>query len=318
VSDAGDYDEELDEPEEAAPTAPTFDEDDELGALTVRVRNALTSLPSFFEFGTNIEGVMATDLFALNGVLGAAIEVQVVATLNKMRDLWDPDEELLGYRFIRQSQTFPDVLLVGPTGDKKLGIELKGWYLLAKEGMPSLRYSTTPAACTKYDLLVVVPWHLSNVLSGTPVCVEPWAISAKYAAEYRNFWWEFVRAPKEPDKPRGVTLSTHTTPYPSKDMPIADEAEYDKGNNFGRLARVPSLMRTFLEDAKGGLALGIPIRDWVAFLKRHSDNNDPDRVHELLVKQMKKAQREGSEAEATRILEALDAFRAALAPNHDE
>jgi hypothetical protein len=86
VSDAGDYDEELDEPDEAAPTEPTFDEDDELGALTVRVRNALTSLPSFFEFGTNIEGVMATDLFALNGVLGAAIEVQVVG--DSSRTLW--------------------------------------------------------------------------------------------------------------------------------------------------------------------------------------------------------------------------------------
>ena len=68
-------------------------------------------LPGFFEFGTHFEGIDATDLFSLNSVLGASIEGQVVRTLNKMRNEWDPDEQWTGYRFVRQSQTFPDVLL---------------------------------------------------------------------------------------------------------------------------------------------------------------------------------------------------------------
>ena len=38
-----------------------------------------------------------------------------------------------------------------------LGIELKGWYVLSKEGEPSGRYKVTPAACAPQDLLVIVP-----------------------------------------------------------------------------------------------------------------------------------------------------------------
>jgi hypothetical protein len=111
-------------------------------------------------------------LFSLNSVLGTSIEVQVVHTLNKMRNIWDPDEDWAGYRFERQSQTFPDVRLVrrgAGDPDIAMGIELKGWYLLSKEGVPSLRFQVTPAACSPFDLIAVVPWHLSYVLSGTPV-----------------------------------------------------------------------------------------------------------------------------------------------------
>lgn len=77
---------------------------------------------------------------------------------------------------------FPDVRLVrrGASGtpDIALGIELKGWFLLAREGEPSFRFQTTPAACADHDLLVVLPWHLDNVLAGSPVVAEPWVVSA--------------------------------------------------------------------------------------------------------------------------------------------
>jgi hypothetical protein len=82
-------------------------EGDRRTELAQRVGGALLVLPGFFEFGTRIEGIDATDLFSLNSVLGTSIEVQVVHTLNKMRGVWDPDEEWVGYRFERQSQTFP-------------------------------------------------------------------------------------------------------------------------------------------------------------------------------------------------------------------
>jgi len=76
-----------------------------------RVREAVLALPGYFDSHTNIEGVAATDLFALNTVLGATIEVQVVQTLNRMRDVWDPEDEWPLHVFERQAQTFPDVLL---------------------------------------------------------------------------------------------------------------------------------------------------------------------------------------------------------------
>lgn len=303
------FDEE--EPVEGAPPAPEppdLDPSEPRTSLHERVRGALIALPAYFEFKTEIEGVEATDLFALNDLLGSAIEVQVVTTLNRMRAVWDPDEAWAGYRFERQSQTFPDVLLARPGAPPEiaLGIELKGWYLLSKEGAPSLRYTTTPVACSEYDLIAVVPWLLSNVLSGSAVCAEPFVCSARWAAEYRNHWWEFVRKPKESDKPKGVIIATQGKPYPTKDLQISDVAEYDKGSNFGRLARTKGLMGEFMVSAKAQAALGIPIRDWVAFLRQHSDKSDPKLVYEKLVMQLRKATKLGSTEKAERLLALFD------------
>lgn len=134
-------------PQPEPPREPDLPEGDPRTLLAQRVRAALMVLPGFFEFGTNFEGIDATDLFALNSVLGASIEGQVVRTLNKMRTEWDPDERWTGYRFVRQSQTFPDVLLARRGADSveiAMGIELKGWYLLSKEGVGSFRFQVTP------------------------------------------------------------------------------------------------------------------------------------------------------------------------------
>lgn len=81
------------------PSEPELPEGDPRTLLVQRVRSALMVLPGFFEFGTHFEGIDATDLFALNSVLGASIEGQVVRTLNKMRGEWDPYEQWAGYRF---------------------------------------------------------------------------------------------------------------------------------------------------------------------------------------------------------------------------
>ena len=55
-----------------------------------RVRDALAAVPAQFATEIFISGVLATDLHTLNSALGAAIEEQVVATLNAMRATWDP------------------------------------------------------------------------------------------------------------------------------------------------------------------------------------------------------------------------------------
>jgi hypothetical protein len=174
------------------------DRDWEHYELHRRVRESLIALPAYFHTETHVVGLSATDVFTLGAVLGAAIEEQVVETLNRMRPVWDPDEEYLAYSFVRQSQAFPDILLMNgrrrtDRTDIVMGIELKGWYLLAKEGEPSFRYKVTPEACEPQDLLVVVPWILSDVISGTPKALEPYIESARYAAEYRNYYWQELR-----------------------------------------------------------------------------------------------------------------------------
>ena len=112
-----------------------------------------------------------------------------------------------------------------------MGIELKGWYLLAKEAEPSLRFQVTPAACATQDLIVVVPWVLSNVISGSPILFEPFIESARFAAEYRNYHWQHVRQTAQDSS---IEIAPHARPYPSKSDPISDRAVADGGGNFGR------------------------------------------------------------------------------------
>jgi hypothetical protein len=56
--------------------------------------------------------MLAPDVFTLASALGATIEEEVVQTLNRMRQVWDPDQEYQTYGFVRQPQTFPDVYYV--------------------------------------------------------------------------------------------------------------------------------------------------------------------------------------------------------------
>lgn len=252
--------------------------------LWKNVKEALYSLPSFFRTATHIEGIAATDIFTLNTVLGAAIENQVVQTLNQMRSVWDPDENYLPYSFVRQSQTFPDVLLRRPTigesqtDDIIMGIELKGWYLLAKEGEPSGRFQVTPAACAPQDLIVIVPWVLDNVISGAPRVLSPYVESSLFFAEYRNYYWTVLR---DTNLPRDITHPTDITPYPTKSDRIIDVPASDKGGNFGRFART-RLMDTYFAQMQSTLLCGIRAEHWLSFFQLFRDREDTARIKEAI------------------------------------
>lgn len=96
-------------------------------------------------------------------------------------------------------------------------------------------------------------------------------------------------------------------------MQIADTPDYDRGGNFGRLARVVGLMAEFIASAKAQDAMGIPINDWILFLRRHSDNSDPDQVTSSLSQELSRSTRAGSEQDAARVLEHLEALTRLLA-----
>lgn len=236
-------------------------------ALYERVVDALRAIPAHFASGTVIEGILATDLQTLNAPLGATIEDQVVETLNRMRPVWDPGERYQTFSFHRQAQTFPDVLLKADRDGQEviLGIELKGWYLLAKEGEPNFRFQVAPAACAAADLLVVVPWALKNVLSGRPVTFKPFVIPARYAAEYRNYWWLEVREVQAGE--RHIESPPGVAPYPRKSDKIADLPSSDKGGNFGRLART-GILDDYLAEMRGTLLAGVPVAAWLSFFKK--------------------------------------------------
>ena len=235
-------------------------------SLYLRVVRALYAVPAHFSSETNIQGLIATDLQTLGSVLSAAIEEQVVSTLNQMRPVWDPNEQYQRFFFERQAQVFPDVLLKSDTNGREiiLGIELKGWYLLAKERVPNFRFTTTADACAEADLIAVMPWNLGNVLSGAPVIHKPFVAQAKYAAEYRNYWWSEVRSTRSDT---GITSPEDVNPYPAKSAQVADIPARDGGNNFGRLART-GLMDEYIGEMLDLRLSGIPAGEWINFLRR--------------------------------------------------
>ena len=263
-----------------APTRRSPDRDWAHHRLFAKVREAVFAVPGHFRSEVVIRGVQVTDLFNLNALLGAAIEAGVVSTLNSLRPLWDGDERYAMYSFVRQPQTFPDVRLQNSADpdDILLGIELKGWYLLAKEKEPSFRFLATPQACAKPDLFVVYPWHLSEVVSGVPRLAEPYVELARYVAEYRNHHWEHLMSHRR--SPRIIPAAAGRR-YPSKTDEILDRAEDDAGRNFGRIART-GLMDAFCEAAGARLLAGIPARHWRRFFKMFTETATDETVEAML------------------------------------
>ena len=242
------------------------------GGLYSRVVNAIYSLPTLFKKSLNISGVRATDLFTLNTTLGASIEQSVVDNMNSLRKIWDPDDCFQLYAFIRQPQVFPDVRLQtdAPNVEPQvlMGIELKGWFALAKEGEPSFRYTVSPEACAPADLLVVFPWILDEIVSGSPRLLRPFVSEARYAAEHRNHYWTVLRGVTGDDAV--VRIAEHAAPYPRKGARFNDEPLRDRGSNFGRVAR-GGIMSEFVGELMQNPVAGIPLGAWQRFLKIFAD-----------------------------------------------
>ena len=254
-----------------------LDNSDHRATLIDRLRNiAFPSLPAECSIENRYSGILATDLFSLNTLLGSMIENKVVRFLNSHRHLWD-NGEWNEYHFVRSNESFPDVRLVKTTDIRNvaMGIELKSWFILSKEGEPSFRYRTASEACDKGDLLCIIPWYLSDAVCGNPVLTTPWVFSAKAASEATKRYWVYER---QTDKP--LTLEERRLETPLGVRPYMENARdktnykpfNDGGNNFGRLART-GIMSDFVNETLMTDILGIPADNWRLFLKAHTDSN---------------------------------------------
>lgn len=234
--------------------------------LWERVVETLYALPSYFAVEGTLPIIPAADLHSANTLLGAVIEDAIPKTLNQLRTLWDPDREYSAYSFQRQPQTFPDVPFRKLSGrpETLFGIEVKSWYVLAKEAEPSFRFYVNRNFCHPADVCVIVPWALDGAVSGKPVVFRPLLCGARKAARLRNESW----VGKASDK-HWAEIIKPTGPFrfnPTREDRINDSAPRDSGNNMGRLARTG----VWQEDIERLLAeeriSGIPLAAWAAFL----------------------------------------------------
>lgn len=228
------------------------------------IKTLLLKMPEYFESSLVLSGMSdVREIYKLGQLLSGIVEEEFVRTLNELQEHWNPEKRFGNLYFFRQPEAFPDVIL-GKEGEESpiMGIELKTWYLLSKEKEPSFRFKVTSDACAPQDLLVVVPWVLSEVISGSPTIFRPWVKPAKYVAEYRNYWWQSVRNAKGKT---GITRPPEVGPYPRSRDRINDEPESDSGGNFGRIART-GIMDKFVEEMLNQKVLGIEINRWIEFL----------------------------------------------------
>lgn len=138
--------------------------------------------------------------------------------------------------------------------------------------MPSFRFRASADAMTVWDLIAVFPWSLSNVFSGKPILGSPYIEQAKYAADLRTYYWENRSAnAKKVEHPK-------TKPYPDPRVTYLDSVSDDKGNNFGRIARIKGLMDEWVDESMKTPLAGIEARWWVSFLKLFDERRDEDKI----------------------------------------
>ena len=126
--------------------------------------------------------------------------------------------------------------------------------------MPNFRFTVSEHACNAWDLIVVIPWSLSNVLAGTPVAYRPFIELAKFAAQQRNHYWQYER---DTGSDSSIRFARGITPYPVKGDQISVKAAADSGGNFGRLARY-GIMKQYVEEMLAADVCGVAVKDWLA------------------------------------------------------
>lgn len=271
-------------------------------ALYETTRDLLFEAP--LTLSLNIQGpsgMSVTGIQALGPALAADLEEGLVEALNNQRPRWDPKGRYSRFGFVRQPQTFPDILFqrLDVPGAPLFGIELKSWYLLANEEEPSLRFKTAKEVCADADLLVVYPWCFSEVLYGVARVFKPYVCLARWAAEYRDYHWTHLMRHKKTGE---IRSPKRASPYPSRGVEIHARPTPDHGGNFGRMARWGILEEYIKEIDSTPLALRIAVREWRMFFSAVSPQ-DQDLRWQALTKMRREIHRTvtGSDEETDKL-----------------
>lgn len=106
-----------------------------------------------------------------------------------------------------------------------------------------------------------------------------------------------------------MTYPPGAAPYPTKADLVTAKADYDGGNNYGRLPRCRPLMDQFIEKAGSTPILDILAKDWVWFLKLHTDTADAEDVTSRLAAEVGRRSQAQAPAITDEIVQALKTLR---------
>lgn len=136
---------------------------------------------------------------------------------------------------------------------------------------------------------------------------EPYIEQAGYVAQMRNWWWTYIRDSKDTQVDRQVyPPEGGVAPYPPPKVRISDRPAKDGGNNFGRVARIGSLMEGYVNSMLSRLIAGIPADHWTQFFKLHAEARNADEI----LRQMEKAlTRRGDPISAEAAEDVVEAIR---------
>ena len=132
----------------------------------------------------------------------------------------------------------------------------------------------------------------------------PYIELARYAAEYRNSYWQTMRGGG-----RGAAIiePKDAAPYPRKADATNDRPISDAGGNFGRIART-GLMDEYLERRMIQPVCGIKATYWLEFFKIFHQDATDEQIRKALDRLRSKVECVGESIQKQSLLDVLAAL----------
>jgi hypothetical protein len=210
-----------------------------------------------------------------NNYVGQGIEELIGTQLNgPLRHHWTDTSSLV---FIRNAVQFPDLYLIHREEKRiLLSVEIKSWFVFSGDDITA-RFEAAPNVIKEGSLLVLFPWHMTDLVFGTPILLEPYIGDAKALAERRdNIWMAgglngFKKGVVSPNRKIEVPIVDVMKPTALNQTKTKSVAYQRKGDvfekeseNFGKIWRIYDeyINNVFYPKTLENELLGKKIAEW--------------------------------------------------------
>ncbi len=207
-----------------------------------------------------------------NNYVGQGIEELIGTQLNSaLKSSWTTDPNL---EFVRNAVQFPDLYLVDRQHKRfLLSIEIKSWFVFAIDDITA-RFEAAPNLIRDDSLLVLFPWCMTKLISGTPKLLEPYIGNARALAQRRDNIWlaggvrEFnqgnVSAARRIELPPTAEAALNKTKTKSVAYQLKGTVFEKESDNFGKIWRIydSQINTIFYPKTLQNQVLGKSIAQW--------------------------------------------------------